>query len=163
MSVKITDLNNAGVLDGSEIVPIVQAGETVQTTAQDVANLCDLSSICVKAGDTLTFGSRDFIASGEFTGSSKVLAFVIPINKIITATGISSISGTIICRGINGYLVGNNGFSLTDTSIVSSVNTAITPSGVKVVVNFVSAPSGASNNTPVNVSINTGSVSITFS
>ena len=163
MSVKITDLNNAGVLDGSEIVPIVQAGETVQTTAQDVANLCDLSSICVKAGDTVTFGSRDFSVSGEFTSGGTILAFVIPFNKIITATGISSITGTLICRGINGYLAGSSGFSLTDTSIVSGVTTGITPSGVKVKITFVSAPTGASNNTPVNVTINTGSVSITFS
>jgi len=37
--IKISDLAAAGTLDGSEEIPVVQGGETVKTTAQDIADL----------------------------------------------------------------------------------------------------------------------------
>jgi hypothetical protein len=33
---KISELTAAAALDGTELVPIVQGGETVRTTAQDI-------------------------------------------------------------------------------------------------------------------------------
>lgn len=36
---KISDLGAAATLDGTELVPVVQSGATVQTTAQDIADL----------------------------------------------------------------------------------------------------------------------------
>ena len=36
---KISELTAAGALTGAELVPVVQGGETVQTTAQDIADL----------------------------------------------------------------------------------------------------------------------------
>lgn len=36
---KISNLTNAGALSGTEVIPIVQSGTTVKTTAQDIANL----------------------------------------------------------------------------------------------------------------------------
>lgn len=36
---KISELTAAATLDGTELVPVVQDGETVQTTAQDIADL----------------------------------------------------------------------------------------------------------------------------
>lgn len=36
---KISQLSNAGALTGTELAPIVQTGNTVKTTAQDIANL----------------------------------------------------------------------------------------------------------------------------
>ncbi len=162
MSVKITDLNNAGTLDGSEIVPIVQAGETVQTTAQDVANLCDISSICVNAGDTLTFDTRGFISVADYSNGGTDLVFIIPLNKIITATSVSNISGKIVIRGISGYLTGDqNGVSVTDTSLFSSCTCTLTHTGVKVALKFVTSPNSTINNTPVGVSSYNG-FSLTF-
>lgn len=37
--VKISELPAAAVLDGAEVLPLVQNGETVQATAQDIADL----------------------------------------------------------------------------------------------------------------------------
>jgi hypothetical protein len=36
---KISELTAAAVLDGTELVPVVQDGETVRTTTQDIADL----------------------------------------------------------------------------------------------------------------------------
>ncbi len=36
---KISELTAAATLDGTELVPVVQDGETVRTTAQDIADL----------------------------------------------------------------------------------------------------------------------------
>lgn len=36
---KISNLTNAGALSGTEVIPIVQSGTTVKTTAQAIANL----------------------------------------------------------------------------------------------------------------------------
>jgi hypothetical protein len=38
-NLKISELNAAGTLDGSELVEIVQSGVNVRTTTQDIADL----------------------------------------------------------------------------------------------------------------------------
>lgn len=42
---KISELDAAATLDGTELVPVVQDGETVQTTAQDIADLAGSSGV----------------------------------------------------------------------------------------------------------------------
>ena len=37
-TIKISQLPNSGALTGTEIVPVVQGNDTVQTTTQDIAN-----------------------------------------------------------------------------------------------------------------------------
>ena len=36
---KISELSDSSTLDGTELIPVVQSGSTVKTTAQDIANL----------------------------------------------------------------------------------------------------------------------------
>lgn len=49
---KISELAAAAALDGTELVPVVQDGDTVQTTAQDIADLAQSgSSVLVNTND----------------------------------------------------------------------------------------------------------------
>lgn len=42
-NIKISQLSNAGLLNGSEFIPVVQGNATVKTTAQDIVNLLGLN------------------------------------------------------------------------------------------------------------------------
>ena len=57
---KISELSQSAALTGSEIVPIVQDGDTVQTTAQDIA---DLAAATEPTDIVIVNTSRDFLAS----------------------------------------------------------------------------------------------------
>jgi hypothetical protein len=51
---KISELAAADALDGSEELPVVQDAATAKTTAQDIADLADVSALAPKASPTLT-------------------------------------------------------------------------------------------------------------
>lgn len=59
--IKISELNNASDLDGSEFVPVVQTGTTVKTTTQDIANLSD--------GGTGTVTNVSVVTANGFSGT----------------------------------------------------------------------------------------------
>lgn len=71
--VKISELTSAASLDGTEIVPIVQSGSTVKTTAQDIADLGGGSGFTIVTG-TLTAGSTSLVLQdASITTSSLIL------------------------------------------------------------------------------------------
>ena len=62
---KISELSSAAALTGSEPIPIVQGGATVQTTAQDIANLAGGSQIAftkTKAQIDALIAANDLVA-----------------------------------------------------------------------------------------------------
>ena len=70
---KISELSSAAALTGSEPIPIVQGGATVQTTAQDIANLAGGSQIAftkTKAQIDALIAANDLVAGAlyEITG-----------------------------------------------------------------------------------------------
>lgn len=67
---KISQLNNATALDGTELVPVVQSGQTVKTTAQDIANLYT----------TLTKYKESFTYAGSSLTLSNNCSFMISLN-----------------------------------------------------------------------------------
>ncbi len=58
-TIKITDLANAGVLDGTERVPIVMAGATKQATTQQIANLASVPAATLRVGSTVISNGTD--------------------------------------------------------------------------------------------------------
>ena len=63
---KISELAAAAALDGTELVPIVQGGETVQTTTQDIADLGGGGGITIPslvAGDILVASGVNTLAA----------------------------------------------------------------------------------------------------
>ena len=53
---KISAMDAAGALTGAEIVPVLQGGDNVQTTTQDIANLVSLSSLGASANGITLIG-----------------------------------------------------------------------------------------------------------
>jgi hypothetical protein len=64
---KISELTAAGALAGTEDVPIVQGGETVRTTVQDIADLFDASAYQPLDGDLTAIAALTTTAAGRST------------------------------------------------------------------------------------------------
>jgi hypothetical protein len=63
-NVKISELSSASSLTGTEIIPLVQSGSTVKTTAQDIADLA--------GGGGVSYTSYVAIVSGDSPVTSSV-------------------------------------------------------------------------------------------
>lgn len=125
------------------------AGSWQSTTTMEVN--APGSKPYLEAGDSITISGGAF--AGYITTSAKDLFFTIPLAKACIASSVS-ITGSVIGRGVGGYIVGTS----YDTSSISmsggsgyTVKTAITPAGINVYFNFTAAITGATNNTPVTV------------
>lgn len=105
----------------------------------------------IEAGDTVSISAGSF--SGYVTNGSKELQIIIPLSKPCFASAVS-ITGTVIGRGIGGYINGttydNSALNLAGGSGYT-VSASITPAGISVYVTFTAAITGATNNTPVSV------------
>lgn len=111
-----------------------------------------------EAGDKVTVYST---YPGWVSGGSKEFYISIPLSKPIIATTIS-VSGSVVGRGINGYVLGSN---TTRVDLAGgtgySVEVVKQPDGLKLDIIYEAAQtSGITNNTPINWY---GEVTITFS
>ena len=119
------------------------------------------------AADSISMGNQGGAFAGYISSSTKTLFFTIPLDKPIIASNIS-ISGSIIGRGINGYI---NGTSYSDSTAINlSGSDTYSVSAVKrnygcitVTVTFTSAITNATNNTPVVVTPYGDGIIISFS
>lgn len=111
-----------------------------------------------EAGDSVTINTA---YTGFVTGSAKNFTFMIPLSKPVLSSKVS-ISGSLIGRGINGYVLDsyNNPVDLTKT--VDPVTTAtIIENGIRVLMAYeATQETGVTNNTPI---VWCGSVTLTFS
>lgn len=115
---KISDLSAASALDGTELVPIVQGGETVRATASAIAALSGVKSV-----------SR-FISNAELTSGSAIQlvagipgAMLLPIQAVMQA-----FPGSVACyrgEGGTGVYVGpdSNGIFLLGFGDISQEET----------------------------------------
>lgn len=95
--VKISELTSAASLDGTEIVPIVQSGSTVKTTAQDIADLGGGGGASyTEVTGTLSAGSTSLTLSDASITSSSTLDFYTSVYGVNpTAVSISTGSVTL--------------------------------------------------------------------
>ena len=113
------------------------------------------------AGDEIKI-SAGVSYSGYVTSGQKDLVFLIPLTKSVLASTIT-ITGTVIARGINGYLFGSaTNINMSGTSTYT-VSYNLTASGIYVKVSFKNAISNSANNTPVSVIPYSGGITIAFS
>ena len=111
-----------------------------------------------EAGDKVTVYST---YPGWVSGGSKEFYISIPLSKPIIATTIS-VSGSVVGRGINGYVLGSNTTRIDLAGGTGySVEVVKQPDGLKLDIIYEAAQtSGITNNTPINWY---GEVTITFS
>jgi hypothetical protein len=120
---KISQLTAAAALTGTELLPIVQGGETVQTTAQDIADL---------GGGGLLY--KVYSARVEMSdGSATVFENTLGVTITWTSTSGQISTGTV------GGLIGQN-------NVYVQVSSRTTTSSPKIV-------SGEFNPTPWNVMV----------
>lgn len=119
-------------------------------------------NLCYEAGDVLTQPENTTYA-GIITGSTKNLYFFIPLEKPAAATT-ATIEGTVIGRGVNGYINGTDG----DDSGIDlggrenyTVTSWLHANGIRVRVTFTGAITNATNNTAV-VVVPYGDLTIQF-
>lgn len=88
--IKISQLSSASGLTGTEVVPVVQSGSTVKTTAQDIANLG--GGGYTELTGTLTAGSTSLTlsdASIETTSTIDIYTTTFGVNptNVVVTTG----------------------------------------------------------------------------
>ena len=95
--VKISELTSAAALDGTELVPVVQNGSTVQTTTQDIADLGGGGGASyTDVTGTLTAGSTTLTLSDASITTSSTLDFYTSVYGVNpTAVSISTGSVTL--------------------------------------------------------------------
>lgn len=106
---------------------------------------------------------------GYITGSNLNIYISIPLSKPVGSdvTG-ATVTGTITIRGVGGYVGGSSGISLSDTSVVTGIAvygpwvTSQSDNDIVIVLTLASAPSGATNNTPLAIYFD-ANARITFS
>lgn len=120
-----------------------------------------------EAEDSIALESLDINCAGFLSDGNKDIVFTIPINKPIFASGVK-IEGSVIFRGVGGYIGSNSGVSLTlneagnpTTSGIGKITSRITANGIVVRVEYNAAIANTVNNSPVTVS-STDGLKITF-
>lgn len=130
--VKISALPNAITLTGIELIPIVQSGQTVQTTAQDVANL---NSLGVKQwiAYVTQLGTDAPTISGtiknDFSGDITFTYFGAGTYGLLNSLPEFTVDKSIVLFTPNGSQSGTMGgnFSGTTELVFVSFNTSGTP------------------------------------
>ena len=93
--VKISDLTSAAALDGTELVPVVQNGSTVQTTAQDIADLGGGGGASyTDVTGTLTAGSTSLTLSDASITNNSTLDFYTSVYGV-NPTSVSISTGSV--------------------------------------------------------------------
>ena len=130
---KISQLNNATALDGTELLPIVQGGQTVQTTAQDIANL---------GGGGTTPNFNAVLTEGNSTTGKDVI-FISTISSTTVMQFFHSPGGYRIefYDSVTGELINQVGFDgirllesdkITELFYIDRVNDIVTYKGVEI-------------------------------
>lgn len=115
-------------------------------------------------GDTFTLHENDCALAAYVTGATRNLYVQIPVSKPICANAVTG-EGTIIARGINGYLNGTiweNSAILLSGDTGYSTSYTITDTGILIAFRFNSEIPNTINNTPVSVTPK-GSITFVFS
>ena len=107
-TIKISQLPNSGALTGTEIVPVVQGNDTVQTTTQDIANLGGLS------GTNYLYVAADGIDTANATALSSAYATAKTMSP-------SSINRITIVAAPGYYNFGSTAFTM-DTEYIDLVS-----------------------------------------
>lgn len=117
------------------------------------------------AGDSFTLSDNLCVFNGFITNSTQNLHVFIPLSKPVIANNVT-VSGSIIGRGVNGYI---NGTALSEAEIKLAgtsrytVDFSIIENGIKIRVFFTSAITNAKNNSPVSIVPYTNGITVTFS
>ena len=139
-NIKISELTSASTLTGTEIIPLVQSGSTVKTTAQDIADL---------AGGGVSYTS--YVA--KLVGN--------PEGNPVTASVLENTTGKTI-NWTQGSTIGfNNSFPYT-TSITGVADEKIVVFALGNMLFFEDKAGPDAKITPVSYQISSGSVSVWF-
>ena len=155
--VTITNLPAAGSLTGSEIVPIVQNGQTVRTTANAIALSGGVTSLsggttgltpATATEGVITLGGTLNVANGgtgQITASAafNALSPITSTGDLIVGNGTNS--ATRLAIGSNGYVLTSNGTTPTWSSL-----------GAGTVSSFSGGTTGLTPNTPTAGAITLG-------
>lgn len=132
--VKLSDTpGTSGVSDGTAATP-----KCVQDAVQAATEY--------QPGDTLSI-SPQIIAAGLVTGGGQQFLCAVPLSKAVSSAVSSAIvtGGTMVARGINGYIIGGSG----DYKDIASLASSVTIAGTELFFTFVSDSGyGVTNNTP---------------
>ena len=107
-TVKISELDSALSVTSSDVLPIVQNGETKKVTA-DVLLSQIYDELYYKSGDTIRFDQ--VVVSGFVTGSTKTLVFTLTLPKSIeniTSVSLNSNAHLLGRVPTGGYLDNNS-------------------------------------------------------
>lgn len=142
-------------------VPVTVNGDTALNGNLTVNG----NKLFYEAGDTITFPDLSVVWNAFVTTATKELYLYIPLDKPVLAKGFTP-SGTVMCRGVNGYINGtvwqaSTAMDLSKISSYTEVVYQISPSGLLIRLMNASAIVNATNNTPV-AAIPYGTVTITF-
>ena len=141
---KISQLTEASTLDGTELIPVVQSGSTVKTTAQDIANLASgLSPTISISVDDIQLLDPDTLPKGQTylinnTGSTSL------------PTGVESVLVTVVNGGTGSNFWSNKAQCvLTDFPISYDCEYFVATNKIRVKIesNFIITQSGTSDPT----------------
>jgi len=137
---KISNLTNAATLTGTEVAPIVQSGNTVKATAQNIANLA-IPSQTGQSGKYLTTNGTTTSWGTVSAGTPTAIYRVSTNGGVITATAIQTISGFTPTFSISagGIFVSSTSLNSNSTTFASPA-TNFPPSRVLFLVQVASPP-----------------------
>lgn len=153
-TVKISELESASSITSSDVLPIVQNGETKKVSAETL--LSDIyDELYYKSGDTVTF--NQVVVSGTVTASAKALIFTLYLPKSIKNITSASINTTaeLVARVPSGGYLDNNSdalyFNTGDYSATVSLKEE--NSTLYIDVRKTTAYTNISNNMPVSITL----------
>lgn len=125
-TIKTTELNNAGVLDGTERLALVQAGVSKQATTLQIAALVSPLAIPAAANTVL---AGPVAGPADYPSYRALVAADIPVTSVTVTVG-----STVVSGGTNSYVLYDNGgvvgqYATSGTGSVAMTNapTFVTP------------------------------------